>query len=261
MEMGLKNKVIVFTGAAGLIGRHCTQKLLKEQAKLVLVDSDQRSLKSLEEKMKLEHPNSETMFEYIDISDEKSLDRLITSCLNKFDRIDCLVNCAYPRTADWHFKFEDIVFGSWQRNVDMHLNSYFLISQKIAQQMMKQRSGNIINFSSIYGLIGPDFSLYAGLDSMTMPAAYAAIKGSISNLTRYMASYLGAYNIRVNALCPGGVKDQQPESFVKKYEEKTPLKRMATVEDIYGSLFFLISDLSQYVTGVNLPVDGGWTCV
>ena len=151
--------------------------------------------------------------------------------------------------------------NSWQENINNHLNGYFLLSQRIALKMIEQKFGNIINFSSIYGLVGPNFNVYPETSDMTMPAAYSAIKGAITNLTRYMASYLGKYNIRVNAICPGGVKDSQNPDFVKAYETLVPLSRMAEVKDVVGPLLFLISDLSSYISGVNLPVDGGWIAI
>ncbi|HEY0087599.1 MAG TPA: SDR family oxidoreductase, partial [Candidatus Lokiarchaeia archaeon] len=173
-------------------------------------------------------------------------------------KIDIWVNCAYPRTTDWADKFEDIKYESWKKNVDMHLNGYFLCCQKIAQQMKKQRKGSIINFSSIYGVVGPDFSIY-DKTTLTMPAAYSAIKGGIITFTKYLASYYAKHGIRVNAICPGGIYNNQPKDFVKKYIEKTPMGRMGKSEDITGSVIFLASDAASYITGHVLMVDGGWT--
>jgi NAD(P)-dependent dehydrogenase (short-subunit alcohol dehydrogenase family) len=96
---------------------------------------------------------------------------------------------------------------------------------------------------------------------MTMPAAYAVIKGGMINFTRYLASYLGAYNIRVNAVSPGGILDNQPDVFVKQYSEKVPLKRMGLPEDVSPVIVFLMSRGAAYITGQNMVVDGGWTAV
>jgi NAD(P)-dependent dehydrogenase (short-subunit alcohol dehydrogenase family) len=126
--------------------------------------------------------------------------------------------------------------------------------------MKKNRSGSIINFSSKYGFVAPDFSLYKNT-KMTMPAAYSAIKGGIVNFSRYLASYYGEYNIRVNCVSPGGVYDNQPEAFVKKYIQKTPLKRMASKEDVVGGVIYLASEAAKYVTGHNLIIDGGWNII
>jgi NAD(P)-dependent dehydrogenase (short-subunit alcohol dehydrogenase family) len=142
----------------------------------------------------------------------------------------------------------------------MHLNGYFLCSRIALEQMRKQRSGSLVNMSSIYGHLGPDFGVYDGTD-MTMPAAYSAIKGAITNFTRYLASYYGKSNVRVNSISPGGVFANQPESFVSAYEKKVPLGRMATPKDIVAAVHFLLSDESSYITGQNLVVDGGWSII
>jgi len=126
--------------------------------------------------------------------------------------------------------------------------------------MKNQQFGSIVNISSIYGTVGPDFTIYEGTN-MTMPAAYSAIKGGIVNFTRYLASYYGPYGIRVNCVSPGGILDQQDELFVKQYEKKVPMRRMGLPEDIAPSISFLLSDETKYITGQNLIIDGGWTSI
>ncbi len=143
--------------------------------------------------------------------------------------------------------------------MDMHLGGCFLIIKEISKIMMKQNCGNIVNIASIYGFAAPRFKIYEGTNK-TCPVEYAAIKGAIINLTKYLASYLGRYNIRVNAISPGGVFTNEPESFVKKYSEKVVLgKRMAKTDDLTEVLIFLLSEASKYITGQNIVVDGGWT--
>ena len=163
-------------------------------------------------------------------------------------------------TNDWSNKFENILFESWRKNIDMHLNGYFLCCQVVLSQMKSQGFGSLINMSSIYGLIAPDFTIYEGTE-MTMPAAYSAIKGGLNNLTRYLASYYGKYQVRINTISPGGIYDNQPESFVNNYNNKVPLKRMGTPKDIVSAVFYLLTDESSYVTGHNLVVDGGWSII
>lgn len=258
---GLDGKVVVYTGAAGLIGTAAVKLLVDCGAKVVAVDPNSQKLaKMSEDFVKSAIGGSIEAVSNLDCLDTAKVSDFFGRVYKKYGRLDCLVNSAYPRTKDWGAKFESIPLESWQQNVDQHLNSYFLMSQQVSPIFKKIGSGNIINFSSIYGLVGPDFSIY-GESEMTMPAAYSAIKGGISNLTRYLASYLGPSGIRVNAICPGGVFDHQNESFVANYSAKTPLRRMATVDDVVNALLFLVSDLSTYISGVNLPVDGGWSAI
>ena len=156
-----------------------------------------------------------------------------------FHNIDILVHCAVYVGDDW---------GKSQR-----VNVY--MANNIIQNNLSTLK-SVILFSSIYGMVGPDMSLYKGT-SMTNPIAYGVSKGGVLQLMRYLATTLAP--IRVNAISPGGIARNQPESFVERYEKKTPLGRMATEEDLKGAIAYLASDLSAYVTGHNLVVDGGWT--
>lgn len=126
--------------------------------------------------------------------------------------------------------------------------------------MAKQQNGAIVNIASIYGVVGNDFTVYEGT-SLTSAAAYSAIKGGIINFTRYLASYFGRDQIRINCVSPGGIFDNQNPVFVKNYENKVPLKRMGTADDIAPAVSFLLSDEAKYITGQNLIVDGGWTAI
>ncbi len=174
--------------------------------------------------------------------------------------VDIWVNAAYPRTEDWGRRLEEIEAESWRRNVDMQLNAVCLLCNAVAARMAARGGGAIVNLGSIYGQVGPDMGVYEGTD-MTLPAAYAAIKGGIANYTRYLASYWGPRGVRVNTVAPGGVWDDQPEPFVRAYEARTPLRRMAKPEDVAGPVAFLVSDAAAYVTGTVLAVDGGWTAI
>lgn len=243
----LTNKIILLTGGNGLLGKSIQQNLLLQGATVINADiqaADSEDLTSLN----------------CDITNEESVKRIVGLILGRYGRIDGLINNAYPRTKDWGLKFEDIPFSSWQKNIDSQLNSAFLLSQAVLVSMKENKSGSIVNIGSIYGVVGPDFSVYEGTE-MTMPAAYSAIKGGLINLTRYLASYYGPYQIRVNCISPGGVFDNQPEKFVQNYIRKVPMRRMADAIDIAPSVSFLLSDESSYITGQNLVIDGGWTCI
>lgn len=242
----IKNKIIIVTGGNGLLGKQMIITLREMGAIAISVD------------IKFEQQGDDDFV--MDITNENSVNTVVASIIKKYNRIDGWVNNAYPRTSDWGNKFESIVFESWRNNVDMHLNGYFLCCQVVLNQMKEQGFGSLINMSSIYGLIGPDFTIYEGTE-MTMPAAYSAIKGGLNNLTRYLASYYGKYQVRINTISPGGIYDNQHEAFVNNYNNKVPLKRMGTPKDIVFAVIYLLSDESSYVTGHNLIVDGGWTII
>lgn len=234
------------TGGNGLLGRQIVDTFREEGATVIAADI---------------HFESQGAYNIIiDITSEESVKQGVSAIVNQYGRIDGWVNNAYPRTKDWGNKLEDVPFESWRKNVDMHLNGYFLCCQVALEQMKKQGFGSLINMSSIYGSVGPDFTVYEGTE-MTMPAAYSAIKGGLNNLTRYLAAYYGPYQVRVNAVSPGGIFDNQPEIFVDNYNKKVPMKRMGSPKDIVSAVYYLIADESSYVTGHNLVVDGGWLAI
>ncbi|TDP26386.1 oxidoreductase [Halanaerobium congolense] len=249
----LSDQVVIITGGAGLIGEKFCEALYKYGANVIIADIN------YEKAMKLENNLGKRAKAYeVDITSVDSVQNMINHILAEHKGIDVLINNAYPRNENYGRKFEDIEIDDWKENVDIHLNGYFIITKLISEIMIKQNSGNIINLGSIYGVQGPNFNIYKGLD-MTSPAEYSAIKGAVINFTKYLASYLGEYNIRVNTISPGGVFNNQDEKFVDNYIKNTPLNRMATPEDLQGAIVFLASNASKYVTGHNLIVDGGWT--
>ena len=250
----LSGKLAVVTGAAGLIGAEVARGLSNAGADVVVADIDKEKGTVLAGQL------SKAKFYKMDITSETSVKNLIKTVHKKYGKIDAWANCAYPRTADWSSRLEDIPVSSWKKNMDMQLGGCFISCRAVAEYMLKQKSGSIINFASIYGIKAPDFSVYDGT-KMTMPAAYSALKAGIINFTRYLAAYYGKYNVRVNCISPGGVFNKQPATFVKKYCRKTPLGRMALPKDIAGAVIYLSSNASGYVTGHNLVIDGGWSIV
>ena len=243
----LKGKIIVVTGGSGLIGRSIIKNIVSNGA--IAINAEINVIDNLDEGIV-----------NCDVTDVNSVKKCIEKVVEKYNVIDGWVNNAYPRTADWGTKFEDIPLTSWQKNVDLQLNSIFICAQEILRIMKNQQFGSIVNISSIYGTVGPDFTIYEGTN-MTMPAAYSAIKGGIVNFSRYLASYYGPYGIRVNCVSPGGILDQQDDLFVKQYEKKVPMRRMGLPEDIAPSISFLLSDETKYITGQNLIIDGGWNSI
>jgi NAD(P)-dependent dehydrogenase (short-subunit alcohol dehydrogenase family) len=243
----LKDKVIIITGGNGLLGKAILKRLESEGAFCINFEINHET-------------NNDLSQVYCDITNTNSIDEGLDMVLKKYKKIDGLVNNAYPRTKDWGTKFEEIVYDSWKQNIDWQLNSYFYISQKVATQMSKQKSGSIVNMASIYGVLGADFSVYEGT-TMTMPAAYSAIKGALINFTRYVASYFGPQQVRVNCVSPGGIFDNQNDVFIENYCKKVPMRRLGIPEDISPAVAFLLSDDSKYITGQNIIVDGGWTSI
>lgn len=245
MNSRLKDKIIIVTGGNGLLGKAILKRLKSEGAFCINFDINHET-------------NNDLSQVYCDITNTNSIDEGLEIVLKKYKKINGLVNNAYPRTKDWGTKFEDIVYDSWKQNIDWQLNSYFYITQRVANQMSIQKDGSIVNMASIYGVVGADFTVYEGTN-MTMPAAYSAIKGALINFTRYVASYFGPHQVRVNAVSPGGIFDNQNEVFVSNYCKRVPMRRLGNPEDIAPTIAFLLSDDAKYITGQNIIVDGGWT--
>ncbi len=243
----LIDKIVVVTGGSGLIGRSLLEKIRREGGIPVNADLSPAGA-------------ADDSFVSCDITSEADIQALVDQVVARYGRIDGWVNNAFPRTADWGARFEDIPGDSWRRNVDIQMNSVFTCCQLALRQMSAQKQGSIVNVGSIYGVVGPDFGVYQSTE-MTSAAAYSAIKGGVVNFTRYLASYFGPQGIRVNCVSPGGLFDHQPEAFVNQYAKKVPLRRMAVPEDIAPAIAFLLSDEASYITGHNLMVDGGWTAI
>ncbi|NRS90170.1 NAD(P)-dependent dehydrogenase (short-subunit alcohol dehydrogenase family) [Flavobacterium sp. 7E] len=246
MNSILKNKVIIVTGGSGLLGKEIIKDLCAKGSIAINADI-----------------NVSTDFEKqtlkVDITSEESVEKAIMSVIDFYGKIDGLVNNAYPRTKDWGTKFEDITYESWQRNIDMQMNTTFLFIQKVMPELLKTK-GSIVNMTSIYGVVGNDLTIYENT-SITTAAPYSAIKGGVINFTRYLASYYGRQGVRVNCVSPGGIFDNQHETFVSNYEKKVPMGRMGNPDDIAPSVSFLLSEEAKYITGQNLIVDGGWTSI
>lgn len=256
----LKNKTVIITGGAGLIGSVFCRACAENGANVVVVDTNPKTGRNLVSRLIRDTKNKNIIFQQCDITKTASVKRSIQNVLKKFKKIDALVNSAYPRNKNYGKEFEDVTYKDFCENLSIHVGGCFLVTKEVSRIMKEQKEGNIVLIGSIYGVIAPKFEIYEGTH-ITMPVEYAAIKGGIINLTKYLASYLGPYGVRVNAISPGGVFDNQPESFVKNYIKKVRLapQRMAKQEDIVGALLFLLSDASAYISGQNIIVDGGWT--
>lgn len=256
----LKNRVCIITGGAGLIGTAHCRICAQNGARVIVVDLNEEKAKKVIKNLVKETKNKNVHFIKCDISDEKAVVKAFESIVKKFGRVDVLVNNAHPRNKNYGRKFEEVTYADFSENLSKHVVGYFLMSREAAKIMVRQKKGVIIMTGSTYGIIAPKFEIYEGT-SMTSSVEYAAMKGGIINMTKYLASYLGPKGIRVNSISPGGVFDNHKDPFLSNYLSKVRLspRRMARPEDIANALLYLISDDSEYVTGRNLVVDGGWT--
>ena len=190
-----------------------------------------------------------------DVRDPESVTAMVNQTLATFGRIDFLMNNA---GIVHHLEVEKVALSDWQNVLDVNLNGVFLCSQIVGRHMIQRQQGCIINIASIQGMVAPDYTLYEGL-GLGVDPDYWFHKGGMINLTRYVASTLGPSGVRVNTISPGGLFNNQDERFLKRYNARTFLGRMANETDLKGAIVFLASDASAYVTGTNIVVDGGYT--
>jgi NAD(P)-dependent dehydrogenase (short-subunit alcohol dehydrogenase family) len=255
--MILDETVVVVTGGAGLLGRVFVRDIVQQGGVAVVADIDlAAATQSVSELPKKYADRAYAM--QLDITDTASVAALVSGTFDRFGRIDAVVNNAYPRNANYGRKLEDVTYEDFCQNLSLHLGGYFLVAQQFGLFFRSQRKGNIINMASIYGVMAPRFEIYSDT-RMTMPVEYAAIKSAVIHLTRYFAQYFKNDHIRVNSLSPGGVLDQQPESFLTNYRAFCSSKGMLEGADISSVLLFLLSDASKYLTGQNLVVDDGFS--
>ena len=258
--MSLQGRRAVITGANGGIGQQMAATIAELGGDLVLVDQSETEYGAFLNTLQSISDVKVTCIK-CDLEDGDARAELILDLSEQEDQLSILINnAAFVGSSElegWATEFQDQSIETWRRALEVNLTAAFDLSKGLTPKLKQTRHGSIINVASIYGVSGPDYSLYAGTQ-MGHPAAYAASKGGLVQLTRWLATTL-APDIRVNAISPGGVFRNQPEVFVSRYEARTPLKRMAIEEDFKGITAFLASDLSAYVTGQNLLVDGGWT--
>lgn len=258
MKDALQGKVVVITGAAGRLGKAFSSAVVAEGGKVVAADLDGPDVRERTRALRDTLGAANVLPAAIDITDRASIDRCIDEAVKAFGRVDALVNNAYPRNANWGRRFEDVTYADFVENVGMHAGGYFLASQRFLELFKRQGHGNIVNMSSIYGVVAPRFEVYEGTP-MTMAVEYAMIKSGIVMLTKFIASYHRRAGIRCNAISPGGIRDGQPQGFLDRYDAMATSKGMLDSQDVCGALVFLLSDASAYVNGQNLVVDDGWT--
>ncbi|KAB2928666.1 MAG: SDR family oxidoreductase [Dechloromonas sp.] len=254
--MLLKGKVVVVTGGAGLLGQSFCRAIGREGGVTVIADISREAGTKAAETLHGEGLAAD--FVELDITRQESVQRLIAEVLAHHGRIDAVVNNAYPRNRNYGRKLEEVQFEDFCENVSLHLGGYFLVAQQFAAHFVKAGGGNIVNMSSIYGVMAPRFEVYEG-SPMTMPIEYAAIKSAVVHLTKYFAQYYKKAGLRCNALSPGGIEDGQPSQFLENYNRHAGSKGMLRATDICGALVFLLSASSEAINGQNLVVDDGFS--
>ena len=257
--MDLTGRTVLITGGTGYIGKAIADAVAELGASVAIADLNETSCIETAEHLTEKYKVLTAAFA-VDLSNDEQTLSLPSETDNKLGSLDVLINCAgFVGTTDlegWVVPFEDQTADTWRKAMEVNLTSVFNLSKASAPFLKDSGHGSIINISSIYGVYGPDMRLYNDLD-MGNPAAYAASKGGLIQLTRWCSTVL-APDIRANVITPGGVFRNQDEVFVKRYVDRTPLQRMGVEDDFKGAACFLASDLSAYMTGQNLIIDGGW---
>lgn len=241
----LHNTIVLITGGKGFLGEYFTRSLKEAGATVVTTDV---------------HPDAEIQ---LDVTNKESITSAFEQVIQTHGRVDVVVNNAaidpkFDSSADQNAKlFENYPEELIRKSVDVNLVGYTLVAQEAVRRMLPQASGNIINVSSIYGVVGPDQRIYP--EGTQKPVDYFITKGGVVMLTKFLATTYGSKGIRANTLTLGGVFKEHGKEFTDAYGARAPLGRMANPEEVSGPLVFLASNASSYMTGANLVVDGGWT--
>ena len=274
----LKGKTAIVTGACGLLGRQHCEALIEAGANVVMADvQEERCLELAADLERTAHGKAggeltaSAIGIGVDVADIASLEEAKHKILDRYGRIDILVNNAAindmfenPLLAGHQSQFEHYPLEMWDRSWKVNVSGVFLCSQILGGVMAGKGSGSIINIASTYGIVAPDQSIYKnaeGEQTFYKSPSYPVTKAAVIGFTKFLASYWGPRGVRVNTLSPGGVENAQDEFFKQNYSRKTLLGRMAAPSDYRGAIVFLASDASAYMTGANLVVDGGWTAI
>lgn len=256
--MSLTGRVALVTGGAGHLGRTICETLAEQGAAVAVLDK--AGSLPVAEDLAARYGIASLGLD-LDLADEARLKTVPQHIVDVLGGLDILVNNAAfvgsSGLSGWVVPFPEQTVDTWRRAMEINLTTIFALSQAAVPFMSRGTRGSIINLASIYGVLGPDWTLYEGT-GMGNPAAYAASKGGLIQFSRWLATTV-APSIRVNVISPGGVARGQPETFRQRYEARTPLRRMACEEDFKGIVAFLAGDASSYVTGQNILVDGGWS--
>ncbi len=252
-SFSLTDQVVLLTGAAGLFGRGLATALAEAGATLIIASRDAEKLRAVAEE---ETARGHRVFaEAFDQGEESSVLELRARIEERFGVLHGLVNNSVLRPM----KGANGTAEQFAESMRVNATGLMLMLRVFGAAMAEAGRGSIVNIGSIQGMIGPSYELYTGTAMGDLPPDYFFHKGGMLNLTRFYAGLYGPQAVRVNCVSPGGFYNNQPGEFVRRYSEHTMLNRMADDHDLGGAVVFLLSDASRYVTGVNLPVDGGYT--
>jgi NAD(P)-dependent dehydrogenase (short-subunit alcohol dehydrogenase family) len=266
----ITGRVAVITGGAGLLGEQHARVIAAAGGIPVLLDLNSSRAEEIARQLSDDFGVPATAAR-TNIVDRADVERVLGETLSRFGRVDILINNAtnnpkVQESGPVNFsRFENFPIEQWTGDIAVGLTGAFLCSQVFGSEMARRRRGVIVNIASDLALIGPDQRIYRreGLPEdrqPVKPVTYSVVKSGLLGLTRYLATYWADAQVRVNAICPGGVYDGQPADFMAKLTALIPLGRMAAVDEYQGAILFLVSDASSYMTGGNLVVDGGRTC-
>jgi NAD(P)-dependent dehydrogenase (short-subunit alcohol dehydrogenase family) len=257
----LSGRTAIVTGAAGILGPQFASALGEMGARVALVDVNGEGCAAAAEMVSRTF-STETRAIVADVREEAAVAETVREVIGAWGRVDVLVNGAAAKSSGYFQPLFEYDLRDWNDVMAVNLTAAMLFAKHVGPGMVERGRGSIINIASIYGVVGPDPSLYEGSSylgrSINTPPVYAASKGAIVNFTRYLATTLGPH-VRANCISPGGVFSGQNDAFVERYAARTPMGRMARPEELRGVVAFLASDASSYVTGHNVVVDGGWT--
>lgn len=256
-KFDLGEKVVVITGGCGLIGRAFVEAVAQYGAFPVVVDINGKALTAYCAEFEERHRREALPLE-ADIVRRAEVERVLKAALDRFGRVDGLVNCQQYKGGNFFARFEDYTETDWDAVVETNLKGTFLTCQVIGGWMAERGRGTIVNIPSVYSLVAPNQNLYRDT-AMGCPASYSASKGGVEALSKYLAAYWAQRGVRVNMITPHGVWNEHEKQFEKNFATFLPLGRMSCSHEVAGALVYLLSEASSFVTGHNLVVDGGWT--
>jgi NAD(P)-dependent dehydrogenase (short-subunit alcohol dehydrogenase family) len=257
----LDHRVAIITGAAGLLGQQHAIALSDLGADLILVDVKREPCVALAGRLEA-NGQVKALGLVCDVTNKSSWEAVLDETLRHFGHVDILLNNAAftteSRSTNYSAPFTEFPVEDWNQILSVNLTGAFLGCQVIGRQMLQQNSGSIINVASLYGVVSPNHRMYPGT-GIHQPVAYSVSKSGVIALTRYLGTLWAERGVRVNCITPGGVYNGHSDVFTERYGNLSPIKRMASAEEMRGAIVYLASNASAYCTGHNLVVDGGWT--